>query len=1057
MTEMVDLLKSGTVQPEGIIATTFTKKAAAELEERVRICLLEEGLPELADRLTGALIGTVHGLGVKLLKRFAFEAGVSPDASIMADEDQDIFFNQSLSTILTEERVNRMEYLTERLALRKADMKYDWRRDVKDIIDRARANGFDRERLEEGMTKSYEELEAFFPKPLKIDPEEFEKKFRKVLEDAISSIKGNEADGTKATRDALSFLEQILVKYKQGNLPTWEERAKISKLKVGAKSRDIVDELKTAARNHSQHPDFLKELKEFLDGVYQTAIDAIDEYGKFKKKRGLIDYIDMETRVKELLNNQEVAAVLSDEIDLLMVDEFQDTSPIQLEIFFRLTKMANHSIWVGDPKQSIYGFRGAEPELMMGIIEQTGGIRPQDIQKFSWRSREDLVHASNAIFCQAFHETPEEQVALIPKRRHKAGPETANKVDEPIEVGTAIHHWHFIPEDGGKRTGRPWMDKCIASTIRGFLERKPYVNVKGSSEFRPAKPGDVAILCRSNKHCLEMAEALHHQGLKAAISRNGLLGTPEAKLVLSCLKYLTYRHDSLSVAEIMFLASSQGLEDIMDNRIRGMEKDNFKRSGWADSNEFVERLDELRPEITELSGAEILNLILEDLDIRRIVTAWGNPEQRINNIDMLRHYAERYEDACNRLNTGASLPGYLLWLNDLAANENDAQGFSMREDAVNVLTYHKSKGLEWPVVVMHSLENQLRDNLFGANVISQNEELDLDNLSAGRYIRYWRHPYGKQYKSTALEETLATADVRLESIKQAAKEEARLMYVGITRARDYMVLVSRMGNSPKWLDRVCNTGKEEIAPVLNPDTPESPWIWKGNVLPMVSEVLPFPKILEHHPITVGQLSTQEERNGFNIHQRLFLQGEDLKLNGNSGGIQTGSPLHYGNPVKIGEDVEEYPVAKALCSYLNFDVPEYSDASRQQAAERILGNFELEEGVDKNDFILNSKQFHDWLQAFNNSVPILKCYPLAYQEGGRKFRGEMDVLMDTGEEIIAVRHTSFPGSVKKWRSKIRDNAGRFKLLWNALHHSFPDRKIRLYEHFVLSGGVMEVSF
>ena len=116
--EMVGLLKAGT-RASGIIATTFTAKAAAELEERVRTKLLEEGLTEQANDLSNALIGTVHGLGVKLLKLFAFEAGVSPQVSIIADEDSQLFFNQSLSQILTQERVDRINELCDRLGLTK--------------------------------------------------------------------------------------------------------------------------------------------------------------------------------------------------------------------------------------------------------------------------------------------------------------------------------------------------------------------------------------------------------------------------------------------------------------------------------------------------------------------------------------------------------------------------------------------------------------------------------------------------------------------------------------------------------------------------------------------------------------------------------------------------------------------------------------------------------------------------------------------------------------------------------------------------------------------------
>ncbi|MEO0733998.1 MAG: UvrD-helicase domain-containing protein, partial [Bacteroidota bacterium] len=83
--EMTTLLTSGQARPEGIIATTFTKRAAAELRERVRVKLLREGMSKEANELRNALIGTVHGLGVKLLRRFAFEAGVSPRVDIIAE------------------------------------------------------------------------------------------------------------------------------------------------------------------------------------------------------------------------------------------------------------------------------------------------------------------------------------------------------------------------------------------------------------------------------------------------------------------------------------------------------------------------------------------------------------------------------------------------------------------------------------------------------------------------------------------------------------------------------------------------------------------------------------------------------------------------------------------------------------------------------------------------------------------------------------------------------------------------------------------------------------
>ena len=97
------------VRASGSIATTFTNKAAAELKERVRIQLLEDGLTKEADELGNAMIGTVHAIGVQLLKRFAFEAGVSPEVDIIADTDQQTLFNQSLATVIPIELIQEME------------------------------------------------------------------------------------------------------------------------------------------------------------------------------------------------------------------------------------------------------------------------------------------------------------------------------------------------------------------------------------------------------------------------------------------------------------------------------------------------------------------------------------------------------------------------------------------------------------------------------------------------------------------------------------------------------------------------------------------------------------------------------------------------------------------------------------------------------------------------------------------------------------------------------------------------------------------------------------
>ena len=187
--------------------------------------------------------------------------------------------------------------------------------------------------------------------------------------------------------------------------------------------------------------------------------------------------------------------------------------------------------------------------------------------------------------------------------------------------------------------------------------------------------------------------------------------------------------------------------------------------------------------VRELSSSEIINLILEELDLRRIIAGWGNGEQRLGNIDELRKLALSYEENCNRLHTAATLGGFLLWLTNLGGEKLDSQSSGVGKDAVNVLTYHKSKGLEWPMVICHSLEGTLRDKIWGVQIIPEKEEVDLDNILGNRWLRYWVNPYSDQIRNTLLEERINASDVKKFAKKEALAEEARVLYVGITRAR----------------------------------------------------------------------------------------------------------------------------------------------------------------------------------------------------------------------------------------------------------------------------------
>lgn len=1053
--EMVELLRQG-VRASGIVATTFTQKAAAELQERVRVRLLTEGMPQQADDLANALIGTVHSLGVRLLKRFAFEAGVSPQVDIIADEDQQTLFNQSLATVLTHERVEQMNHLSERLGLKEEEDK-DWRREVRMLCDVARANDFSIETLERSKVQSFESFQQFLGEVATDKTEAwFAETLETLLAQTITQLQGN-GDGTKKTQDAIRALQGAHNELRLRGELNWHQWAKLSKVKadVGAKSKDDVEALCAFAETHETHPAFHRDIQDFIYALFELSIEAIREYDRYKKQRGLIDYTDMEALVVRLLEHEEVRAVLSEEIDMLLVDEFQDTSPMQLEIFLRLSKIADHSIWVGDPKQSIYGFRGAEPRLMQAIIEQTGGIRKEDILEHSWRSREDIVHAANAIFTKAFPNLPPEQVALEPKRCKLTTADSANKKNEPIEMSDALIHWNFKYDGEGRVPGNPWMENCIAATLQQFLDGKVWILPKGETQHRPARAGDVAILCRSNYYCQSMAEALHRAGLQAAIARAGLLQTAESKLIIACLRYMLNRSDALSVAEILLLAAEKPIETIIEDRLEYLEQmeQQVATGRWAERESVIRELNALREQASDLSSTEILNLVLESLDLRRTIAGWGSVQQRLENVDALRRLARQYEDNCNRLHAAASLAGFLLWLNDLETSTKDDQGSGENPDAVNVMTYHKSKGLEWPIVVCHGLDNKLRADLWGMDIVPETDVVDLNHVLGNRRLRYWVNPYAAQQNGTPMAARMQESAEKKLKMQQAQEEEIRLLYVGLTRARDYLIFADAPHKPATWLNRVWHEGKEDY-PTLDASTSDLPWEWKGQYLHAQTTVFPYPRDFTHSDPEDAAIMLLEPASGKLEHLSYAIdvnKKDAIAL----ASAKTKPAMTYAERLQAPENGDVYALAKAAKAFLYADQTDYDAALRAQMAAVLLSRFEVEIESGASALTALSQQWQTHLAQHFAPKNMHRKFPVRYFHERRLFATVIDLVIETDAGIVLIQNSGFGGEAKQLDRKATDLAPWLHLSKKAVQALFKVARVRTFVHFVLHSTLIEV--
>lgn len=773
-------LSSGAARPEAVIATTFTRRAAAELVERVRRGLLADGQRLAAVAIGQATIGTVNAVCGQLLARFAFEAGLSPRLEVLAEHQQPLLFAQAVDLAVTRDDVQAMNALAARLG------QEDWQATVRRLVDLGRANDIPVEAFAGHARRSLDELLDFFPPPA---AEDLDARLADALAQAIRAIGGN-GDATKKTAEFGELMGAAADELAAGAMP-WSRWVALAKKAPAAESLASVETVRRAAACYDQHPGLREDLRQWVERAYDVAARASAAYQRLKAARGLLDFVDQEREVLRLLDRPDVAAVLRDELDLLLVDEFQDTSPIQLALFVKLAALARECIWVGDLKQAIYGFRGADPALMAAVVEQLQGAGESvEVLDRSFRSRPSLVALANAAFAPAF-------AASLPAHQVRLRAQRPEVLDHP-----PLRLWQLEGTNVSQRAA------ALAQGVARLLASGIEVVDPTRGERRVVRPGDVALLARTNDSARAFGGALAAAGVPVSLEQPGLLATPEGHLALACLRRVLDAEDTLASAEIVALKRACPAEAWLEDRLAYLAEGR-PPARWgvdgASAEPALRALEGVRARLAGLSPAELLDEVLAAADLRVDAIAWGpdpvRSAQRLANLETLRRLARDYEAECGSLRTSATASGLFLWLQDLAAERRDFVAVDGRADAVRVLTHHGAKGLEWPVVILADLEAPVRPRLWEPTAVDDAGPVDLRAPLACRRLRYWPWPFGGHRTGVEVASRIDASSVGAADRETAVAEAVRLLYVGLTRARDVLVLaLAARAKQRPWLD-----------------------------------------------------------------------------------------------------------------------------------------------------------------------------------------------------------------------------------------------------------------
>ena len=543
---------------------------------------------------------------------------------------------------------------------------------------------------------------------------------------------------------------------------------------------------------------------EALAEVTERFIDAFTER---KQDKNLVDFSDLEHFALEILVEEETgkptetAKEFQNAYEEIMIDEYQDSNYVQETILRAISREVvgqNNLFMVGDVKQSIYRFRLARPELFMEKFDtyETTDAPCQriDLHK-NFRSRDSVLTFTNDIFYQIMKRNLggvdyTDEAALYCGADYPAG-EKEDAFDSEILLTTTQE----LEEGTKQQISKQELEaKLIADRIRKMVGKEEVVDEE-TGEFRKVRYGDIVILLRSLSEWADLfAEVLNANGIPAhTVSRTGYFSTLEIRTVLNYLRILDNPRQDIPLAAVL-KSPMAGLSDEQLARLRLLAEDKpyhqcvkmfleaeeelTEKESTADEDmraklkRFSETYKKLRRQTMDIPMHELLQKVLKETGYARYASALPAGRQRLANLHMLSEKAIAYEKTSYR-----GLYHFIRYIDELQKYDVDfgeAELVGENEDAVNIMSIHKSKGLEFPVCFVSGMGKSFnKQDSRSKMILHPNLGVGLDIIEEDRRI-----------KVPAFFKKVIARQTELESLG----EELRVLYVAFTRAKEKLII-----------------------------------------------------------------------------------------------------------------------------------------------------------------------------------------------------------------------------------------------------------------------------
>jgi ATP-dependent helicase/nuclease subunit A len=828
----------------------------------------------------------------------------------------------------------------------------------------------------------------------------------------------------------------------------------------------LAQPIQEAAAAYETHPRFGAHLLELTERLFEAAQLGLAAYAAWKAERGLLDYVDMIDRALDVVGTEEVATELRERLKLLVVDEFQDTSPIQLALFMRLHELCGHSVWVGDRKQCIFEYAGADPTLMDSVARwamENGGQGER--LEHNHRSRGELVNLNSSLFSAAFAPqgySASEVVTAVAREPHPA-----------LAPLPALGLWWLEGDD----------TEALAQGVARLLDAPEHTPIieRASGKARPVRPGDIAVLVYSNAEAAKLSFALKAHGIPSVLPRVGLLVTPEGTLVSAALRFLVDQRDTLASAELDALTgvSQPSPDEWLALRVQA----HTAKTDPALTSPWRAPLEQLRSQLPILSPTEALDRVLSVLDVASLAVLWPEPEQRLVNLEALRALAADYEERCDYQGDSATLQGLLRYFEETQQvirqrgeeRATDEQHVAASAAAVTISTLHKSKGLEWPVVIVSSLNRARRRDAFEVTPETDRDTFDAAEPLGGRWIRYWPWPLAQQQRASApLAQRAASSSFGRAISERDHRERVRLLYVAFTRPRDHLILavpLLKKGPSTAWLDEL----RDDQGPLVTlpePDAPHpelairtlkgrlvlTPRTWRFQGGKSDDPSAPEPAFVSSSRSWYQRAAAPDDA-AIPPYRITPSRAAEDSLALPSGRLITTTRFTRRMAFTHASGTSWDAIGTALHAFLAADYHDLAAEERGTLAQRILVNAQLGTMFSTDALLAASDAFRAYIDgrwpgaAWHREVPIQAW--LDTEHGARRIDGSIDLLLQTGAGYVIIDHKSFPGRQDQWAERALGYAPQLFTYAKAIRMTGAE-VLAMVVHFTVGGGIVEVA-